>query len=114
MEKEALERGKAILKKAVRILRKAAAAKFFVPIITGISAILLFAGTVRRYGIRAAVRGAAKAEKQLHPRELHKWKQRCRKRRSRRRIALVRILTSKKTKKRPGYKKLIKLLKLYR
>ena len=88
-------------------------AKFFVPVVTVVSTILLFAGTVRRYGISAAVRGAAKAEKQLQPEKLRKWERRARKRRSRRRIALIGILASKKTKKKPSYKKFIKVLKLY-
>lgn len=88
--------------------------KFFFPVFTGVSAVLIFAGTVRRYGLKAAVRGAAKAEKQLHPEQLRKWKQRVRKRRRRRRIALVKILASKQTKKKPGYKKFIKVLKLYK
>lgn len=110
MPKEAEESS---VKKAGRIAGKIIRTRFFLPVILYMSASALFFSSIRYFGLKKAVRGVkagetvdpVKTEKRVFKRRQHKYQ---------RRLLLLQILASKKTKKSAGYQKLLKIIKLYK
>ncbi len=99
--------------KTKKILFAIMGAKFFLPIIMYMSACALLFSSINYFGLRRGLRIREKNAKPMDPVKVRKREYKKRIRRHNRRIALVQLLASKKTRKSERFKRMIKIWKLY-